>query len=74
MIPELERLSEGVQLLQRVRELFYEMSDAGERDRAWDYLRSRFGEFEEADVPDWEQIEYERLESDAPSDESNRDD
>jgi hypothetical protein len=63
MIPELERLSEGVQLLQRVRELFYEMSDAGERDRAWDYLRSRFAEFEKADVPSWEQIEYERLES-----------
>lgn len=67
MIPELERLQRGVDLLQAMRQLFYEMPDDGERDRAWAYLSNRFGEYEKSDVPAWEQVEYDQeAESVAP--------
>ena len=54
---DLQRLGTGVELLQQLRELFCDMEDDGERCRAWDYLRDRFCEFENADMPAWEVIE-----------------
>ena len=65
MIPELERLSRGIEHLQAVRDLFFEMEDDGERERAWRYLSSRFGEYENSEVPAWEQVQNERDEADA---------
>lgn len=58
--PELDRLREGIDLLERLRELFYEMADDGERDRAWRFLSDRFAEFEKSEIPAWEAIEANR--------------
>lgn len=55
--PELIRLEEAIRHLDSVRFLFMRMEDDGERGRAWDYLRSRFAEFEKAEMPGWENVE-----------------
>lgn len=57
LAPELARLGESIQLLDRLRRVFASMDDAGERDRAWCYLADRFGEFEKADMPGWENVD-----------------
>ena len=49
--PELERLDVCVEHLNGLRTSFGEMEDGGERERAWDYLKARFGEFEDAEEP-----------------------
>lgn len=48
---EMQRLARGIELLDHLRELFGTMEDDRERDRAWNYLRDRFVEFEKADRP-----------------------
>jgi hypothetical protein len=56
LTPELARLQEGITHLEDMRILFADMQDDGERDRAWRYLTDRFGEFEKADMPGWENL------------------
>lgn len=61
--PELERLSKCVDALDELRRLFYSMVDDGERERAWRYLADRFGEFEGATMPAWENLQYADIEA-----------
>jgi hypothetical protein len=62
MMEDIARIERGVELLTDLRKLFYEMED-DERDRAWTYLRDRFGEFKEGQMPAWEVIESEAVEA-----------
>jgi hypothetical protein len=55
--PELDRLGAAIRSLGLLREVFAQMEHDGERARAWDYLRSRFGEFEEAEMPAFECVD-----------------
>lgn len=61
LTPELDRLQRGITLLTELREVFNAMGDDGERERAWRYLASRFGEFENSEMPAWEVVEAEEI-------------
>lgn len=45
------RLQAGVDALNELRNIFDAMECDGERERAWNYLSSRFGELEGARIP-----------------------
>lgn len=49
--PELVRLSQCVTSWKEIREAFDAMEDDGERERAYDYMRARYPDFHNPDIP-----------------------
>lgn len=51
--PELERLQQGINILNALRDLFTSIPSDEERQRTWRYLADCFPEFEKAKMPLW---------------------